>query len=126
MTKLSLAMAYTQQAFKRQADNRHQLLIQGLAMMLEYHECRQKSENWSERQESCYNLGRMYHLLGLTHLAIVWYERCLELRFALSGQGELHPSEDFVSEAALALQGIWATSGNMGKASEVTEKHLVL
>ena len=126
MIKLSLALGYLHYALKRQADNRHQILMQGLAFLLEYYDCRQRSSIPSEKQEAEYNVAHAYHLLGLTHLAIPYYERCL----AISATAPVEKSgcgvEDFAHEAAFALQSFWAASGNMEKARELTEKWLVV
>lgn len=83
---------------------------------------RQGSQSALERQEANYNVGRAYHMLGLTHLAIPYYSRCLDRCF---DRQEADNEENFVREAALALQGIWAASGNMEKAREVTQEWLV-
>lgn len=121
---MSLALGYLHQAFKRQADNRHKLLVQGLSLMLEYHECRQATGTLSERRESFFNMGRFYHMLGLTHLAVPYYERCLDLHNPMQQGSDGPASESFACEAALALQGIWAVNGDSHRAIEVTEKWL--
>ena len=97
--------------------------MQGMAYLLEYYYCRQRSNRSSEKQEAEYNVAHAYHLLGLTHLAIPYYERCLALSKAVQVEGF---GEDFAQEAAFVLQSFWAKNGNMEKAREVTEKWLVL
>lgn len=67
-------------------------------------------------------------MLGLTHLAIPYYQRCL----ALSPDVQVDcpilgcAAEDFAVEAAYALQGLWAASGEMEKALTVTQTWLVI
>lgn len=124
--KLSLALGYIHQALKRQAENRHQLLVQGLALLLDYHDTRQELGQLTEKQESCYNVGRTFHLLGLTHLAVPYYERCLSLSYEISTAEEDGEIPDFATDAALALQSIWAAAGNTEKAKQVTERWLQL
>lgn len=124
--KLSLALAYLHYALKRQAENRHHILMQGFAFLSEYYDSRQQSKSYSERQEAEFNVGHAYHILGLTHLAIPFYERCLDLSSAVQTQKMDLAGEDFAQEAAFALQGFWAASGNLGKAKEVTERFLVV
>jgi len=126
MIKLSLALGYLHYALKRQADNRHHILIQGLTLLLDYYDDRGRSNSASERQEGEYNVAHAYHLLGLTHLAIPYYERCLDLSTAVQPGSLNCQAEDFAFEAAVNLQGHWAASGNMEKAREVTEKWLVI
>ena len=124
--KLSLGLGYIHHAFRRQADNRHQLLTQGIALLLEYHEDRKQVGNKSEQQESWYNLGRAYHLVGLSHLAVPYYEKCLELGLNMKNIDDMQGGQDFSVEAALALQGIWAASGDMQRAEAVTRRWLEL
>lgn len=126
MIKLSLALGYLHYALKRQADNRHHILMQGLAFLLEYYDYRQLSNRCSEKQEAEYNVAHAYHLLGLTHLAIPYYERCLAMSVAAQLEDSGHGAEDFAKEAAFALQNFWAASGNMEKARELTKKWLVI
>lgn len=126
MIKLSLALGYLHYALKRQADNRHHLLMQGLAFLLEYYDCRKRSSRFSEKQEAEYNVAHAYHLLGLTHLAIPYYERCLAMSAAAQVEKLDCGTENFAKEAAFAMQNLWAASGNMKKARELTEKWLVV
>ena len=124
--KLSLALGYIHHALKRQADNRHQILMQGFAFLFEYHDHREDEGGSSEKQEAAYNVARAYHMLGLTHLATPYYERCLMLSEFVQKEYYRTRVEDFAQEAALALQEIWATSGNEEQALEVTERWLQL
>ena len=126
MIKLSLALGYIHYALKRQAENRHQILMQGLGFLLEYYDDRSRSGDPFEQQEAEYNVGHVYHLLGLTHLAVPYYERCLDLKKAVQKATSKNRVEDFALEAAVNLQCLWAASGNASKAREVTEKYLVL
>lgn len=123
MINLSLALSYVHYAIKRQADNRHHLVMQGFAFLFTYYNIRQRSLSHLERQEANYNVARTYHMLGLTHLAIPYYTRCLDLSFNVQ---KAYTEENYVREAALALQGLWAASGNIEKAQEVTYEWLVL
>ena len=97
--------------------------MQGLAFLLEYYDCRRRSNILSVRQEAEYNVAHAYHLLGLTHLAVPYYERCLEMSAQVESGCE---AEDFAREASFNLQNFWAASGNKGKARELTEKWLVI
>lgn len=126
MIKLSLGLAYLHYALKRQSENRHYLMMQGFSFLQNYYNDRHMSKVPSERQEAEFNLGRAYHMLGLTHLAIPYYERCLDLSQAFNDEGSESNLEDYAQEAAFTLQGIWATSGRTELAQAVTEKWLVV
>ena len=126
MINLSLALGYLHYAVKRQSENRHHLVMQGFAFLFAYYNVRQHSNVVSEREEAEYNVARAYHMLGLSHLAIPYYERCLALAAQAHVVGHNDTTESYVREAAVALQGLWATSGDYQLAREVTEKWLVL
>ncbi|KAL8879831.1 MAG: hypothetical protein Q9198_002637 [Flavoplaca austrocitrina] len=119
---LSLALAYIQHAFKRQSENRHHLITQGLNFLFTYYELRHETAIQSEHQEAEFNVARTYHMLGLTHLAIPYYERCL----ALQTDRYEDRGVDFALEAAFALRGIWAANEQMIKVLEVTSRYLVM
>lgn len=94
---LPIALCYIHHALKRQAENRHYLILQGLSFMSLYRKvrCQKKidqaaatdaneetqneASSLSECQEVEFNYGRVYHSLGLLHQAIPCYERVLEL-----------------------------------------------
>ncbi|KAI4287069.1 MAG: hypothetical protein L6R35_003675 [Caloplaca aegaea] len=122
---LSLALAYVQHAMKRQSTNRHQLIAQGLTFLFDYYDLRRRSRNLSEREEAEFNVARTYHMLGLTHLAIPFYERCLANN---SGPQAIPASigNHFAAEAAFALRNIWAANKEMGKASDIGRRYFVL
>lgn len=126
MINLSLALAYIHHAIKRQAENRHHLIMQGFAFLFAYHDIRQVSSSAPERQEASFNVARVYHMLGMTHLAVPYYLQCLDIRRCVQHVGLDPGIEDFTRDAAIALQGIWVASGNVDKARDVTEEWLTL
>lgn len=158
---LSVALCYIHHSFKRQSENRHYLIMQGLSFMHEYRRVREKQGTLlQEKQEMEYNFARVWHTLGLAHLAVEGYQRALKLGEQIqthhhhhhqateNGQGQgqgdmvmrdgddtdhhLQRSntatlvEDFSREAAVALQGIYALSGDFASARDVTAKWLVI
>ena len=123
--KLFLALGYLHYALKRQADNRQQILIQGLAFLMDYYDIQIHSEQTAQMQEAEYNVAHAYHLLGLVHLAIPYYARCLALRVSPSSLSP-HFGRGFADEAALNLQGIWAVNGEYELARDITERWLVM
>ncbi len=122
MVNLSLALSYIQHALKRQAENRHFQLMQGLSFLYAYYDQRQASPIAQEKQEAEFNLGRAFHMLGLLHLAIPYYERCIAYRADIA-ESEF---EDFSREGAMALQEIYVSTGDLKAAQRVTEEHLVI
>lgn len=146
---LSIALCYIHHALKRQSENRHYLIMEGVAFMHEYRRVREKEGSLpQERQEMEFNFARMYHMLGIAHLATEGYHRVLALgeevqRYSrertrtadgedtvmdeADGRGtEASFVEDFSREAAMALQGIYAMNGDVKAAKDVTEKWLVI
>lgn len=129
---LSIATMYIQNAMKRQTDNRQYGIMQGLSFLYNYHDMRTRTGGMLERQEAEFNVGRTWHMLGLTHLAINSYEKAMALSKAvddenkqkhLNGQGA---AENFAREAAFALMNIYAITGNDATARQITEEWLVL
>lgn len=119
----SIGLAYLHHAFKRQSDNRHHLVLQGFSFLQNYYEARHGACSPLLKDEANFNIGRAYHTIGLSHLAIPYYERCLSDQHQESvGVASRH----FQGEAAMALQNIWAASGNVQKARMVTDRWLNL
>jgi general transcription factor 3C polypeptide 3 (transcription factor C subunit 4) len=133
---LSIGLCYIHHAVKRQSENRHYMIFQGLSFMTLYRESREKEGCLLvELQEVEVNFGRLYHSLGLLHQATIAYERALEIGERIQAEAAGRKAagesingfvEDFSSEAAVALQNIYALSGDTLGAREVTEKYLVV
>lgn len=126
MIHLSIALSYLHHAFKRQSDSRNHLTTQGFSFLYSYYDIRQKSLATYERQEADYNMARAFHMLGLTHLAVPFYERCLDRITDSHRSCSNHSSEDFTREAAYALQGIWAMDGEVNRARQLSETWLIM
>ncbi|CAO2656315.1 Nn.00g051180.m01.CDS01 [Neocucurbitaria sp. VM-36] len=129
---LSIGVAYIQHAMKRLSENRQYQIQQGLAFVYRYYELRTKDDIAIHCQEAEFNVGRMWHGLGLVTLALPAYERCIELRMRVKQEAEDRCSngswahEDFATEAAFAIQSIYAVSGNFEGARKITEDVLVI
>jgi tetratricopeptide (TPR) repeat protein len=150
---LSIALSYMHHTLLRTCSNRHTMLLQGWAFFQQYADARrewaqrklqeqQKGQNdgVSEREldlegleelierEIEYNRARCYHMLGLADLAIRSYEKMLSLAVpsTRAGQEGSMMHTDFAMDAAYAISTIYATSGNMEMARDVTEKYLVV
>ncbi|PYH50085.1 tetratricopeptide repeat protein [Aspergillus saccharolyticus JOP 1030-1] len=150
---LSIALCYIHQSLKRQSENRHYLIMQGLSFMQEYRRVRERPGTLlSERQEMEFNFARVWHTLGLAHLAAEGYHRVLDIGKQIQAQakpasqlstglmtdtdvvmadasaGVDNPAfvEDFSREAAVALQNLYAFSGDIRSAQQVTAQWLVI
>lgn len=129
---LSIGVAYIQHAMKRLSENRQYQIQQGLSFVYRYYDLRTKSPHAIHRQEAEFNVGRMWHSLGLVALALPAYERCAALREQV--KQELQDQcqygnwghEDFSTDAAFAMQSIYAISGNFEGALDVTQRLLVI
>jgi len=132
IVNLSIALCYIQHAMKRQSENRQYQVQQGLAFLFRYYELRAKGNVAVHIQEAEFNIGRAWHALGLTHLALPAYERCIEMSGRVREEqqnrenGEVEAVEDFTAEASFAIQTILALTGNFEGARKVTEQGLVI
>ncbi|KAJ5157041.1 uncharacterized protein N7482_008141 [Penicillium canariense] len=153
---LSIALCFIHHSQKRQSENRHYLIMQGLSFMHEYRRVRAKrGASMQECQEVEFNFARMWHGLNLAHLAIEGYERVLKIgeeiqqqtREQLAGPsisatdgadvdmdraGDVAVTagqnfvEDFSHEAAFALQCLYVLGDDTNTAKDVTDKWLVI
>jgi general transcription factor 3C polypeptide 3 (transcription factor C subunit 4) len=149
---LSIALCFIHHSHKRQCDNRHYLIMQGLSFMHDYRRVRAKrGATLQERQEVEFNFARVWHGLNLSHLAVEGYERVLQIGEEIQQQALKQPKgsrddadvdmdgasgsavtssqnfvEDFSREAAFALQCLHVFGGDTGTAKDVTEKWLVI
>jgi general transcription factor 3C polypeptide 3 (transcription factor C subunit 4) len=156
VVNLCIATAYLQMGMKRQSENRHWQIYQGIAFLQRYVELRRESVSKIHQQEAIYNVGRSWHLLGIMHLAVPEYEKALAMaeevraeakekaketaRLREGGRVRREESDDdedeeeeeeidaeeFTQEAAFALMQILAMNNNEKAARKVAEKWLVM
>lgn len=128
MINLMVGLCYAHHALKRGAENRQHLILESLTFVNAYYDSRKLSSKVEERQEAHYNMARIYHMLGLSHLALPYYllvlEEVQEVQHA--GVEEEQAHEDLVTEAAYNLRTMYSLAGNLELASAITEKWLVL
>lgn len=124
----SIAIAYMQHAMKRQSENRQYQIQQGLAFLHRYHELRTRADIAIQVQEAEFNVARVWHMLGLFHLALPAYERVLSLRERVCTERAKGgwDSEDFTTDAAFAVQTILALAEDFYGARKLTKKWLVI
>ncbi|KAF2501798.1 TPR-like protein [Lophium mytilinum] len=128
---LCIGLCYVQHAMKRQSENRQFQVQQGMAFVVRYYELRTKEDIAVLVQEAEFNMGRVWHLLGLSQLAMPCYRKCIELGPKVRAEHEKGEQsgdavEDFSAEAAFAIQTILALAGDFEGARKVTEEALVI
>lgn len=128
---LSIGMAYFQHALKRLSENRQYQIQQGIAFVTRYYDLRTSQKVALHVQEAEFNVGRLYHGLGLMSQAVPYYQRCLALsdqvqREASTQDHEHGGVEDFAAEAAYALQTIYVLGEDFESAFEVSMSNLVI
>ena len=82
-------------------------------------------------QEAAYNMGRAAHHLGLLHLAVQYYQKCLnsnsdgcEEDLQSAGQQQQHPHVGLKREAAFNLSLIYRLTGADKLAAQVLRQHV--
>ncbi|KAI5301344.1 transcription factor TFIIIC subunit tfc4, partial [Ascosphaera pollenicola] len=124
---LSIGLSYIHHSLKRQSDNRHYLIMQGLSFMKEYERALNNSKDLLKQQEAQFNIARVWHMLGLAHLAINGYRRCLEIGTLIEERRKEDSwSENFSRDAAYALQCLHLFSGDSLAAKNITETYLTI
>ncbi|KAL2868802.1 tetratricopeptide repeat protein [Aspergillus lucknowensis] len=84
---LSIGLCYIHHSMKRQSENRHYQIMQGLSFMNEYRRIRERPASLLvEQQEMEFNFARVWHTLGLTHLAVEGYQRVLDISKQIQAQ----------------------------------------
>jgi general transcription factor 3C polypeptide 3 (transcription factor C subunit 4) len=131
MLNFSIGLAYISLSLKRQADNRQYQIQQGFTHLQRYHETRKRSPQAILRQEAEFNMGMVYHSLGIFHQALPAFENALALSEEVQEEGSEKgipkgEIEDFGVEAAMAMRSIMAFNGDAKSAHAMTEKYLVL
>uniref|UniRef100_A0A1A8N1X5 General transcription factor IIIC, polypeptide 3 n=2 Tax=Nothobranchius pienaari TaxID=704102 RepID=A0A1A8N1X5_9TELE len=119
MLSLCVGLTFLHMASQKYVAKRHALVLQGFSFLWRYVELR------GECQESMYNLGRALHQMGLTHLAIHYYQKALALP-AQKLDGIEDDQVDLSREIAFNLSLIYQASGNMEMARQLIKKHCVV
>uniref|UniRef100_A0A671M334 General transcription factor IIIC, polypeptide 3 n=1 Tax=Sinocyclocheilus anshuiensis TaxID=1608454 RepID=A0A671M334_9TELE len=109
---LVVGLTFFHMACQRFVMKRHPLIVQGFSFLWHYVDLR------GHCQESLYNIGRALHQLGLSHLAIHYYEKALTLP-PLKLEGIDDDQVDLRREIAYNLSLIYQSSGNKEMARHV-------
>ncbi|XP_041835143.1 general transcription factor 3C polypeptide 3 [Melanotaenia boesemani] len=116
---LCLGLTFFHMASQKYVAKRHVLVVQGFSFLWRYVELR------GECQESIYNLGRALHQMGLTHLAIHYYQKALTLP-AKRLDGIADDQVDLKKEIAFNLSLIYSASGNVEMARQLITTHCIV
>lgn len=118
LTLLTQGVLHLHRSLQRQTNNRHLQIVQGLSYLLDYRDTR-KHVGSVEDQETLYNLGRAFHMLGLSSFAAEYYHRVLDV-------ASVPGAYDLRREASYNLHLIYTMSGNPALARSVIDEHLVI
>ncbi|KAI5958309.1 TFC4 [Candida theae] len=124
MICLVLGLAHVHRSMQRLSSNRHIQLLQGISILLEYKTNRLCSTpTIYEIQEVEYNFGRLFHMLGLTSLAVGHYNSVLRIS---DNNENIDDDYDLKWEAAYNLSLIYSINGNSQMSRHLTEKYLAM
>ncbi|XP_027866986.1 general transcription factor 3C polypeptide 3 isoform X2 [Xiphophorus couchianus] len=116
---LYVGLTFFHMASQKYVAKRHALVLQGFSFLWRYVELR------GACQESMYNLGRALHQMGLTHLAIHYYQKALLLP-AWKLDGISGDQVDLRREIAFNLSLIYQASGNTEMARQLIRTHCTI
>lgn len=116
-----LGLAHVHRSMQRLSTNRHLQLLQGISYILEYRDLRLKNATDYEKQEIEYNIGRLFHMIGLTTPAVEHYEKALSYHDKLEDK-----NYDLLMETAYNLTLIYNINGNSELARDITFKYLTI
>lgn len=120
MINLSLGLAYVHHGMKRQSANRQYLILQGQAFIWQYAEQAVNPDDPSSSNEIYYNIGRLFHLLGMTSMALKYYSIVTDQRGTSSKDTDIY----LLSKANQAISLL--SVSNKSKALRVIKDSLVL
>lgn len=116
---LFVGLTFFHMASQKFVAKRHTLVLQGFSFLWRYVELR------GECQESMYNLGRALHQMGLTHLAMHYYQKALLLP-AKKLEGIPGDQVDLRREIAFNLSLIYQASGAVEMARYLLNTHCII
>jgi len=117
LINLLIGVTFIHMASQKFATKRHSLVVQACAFFHQYIQLRGKC------QETCYNLGRAMHQLGLFHAAIHYYKEALEMNPCIDNENQVF---DLKREVAFNLSLIYRNSGSPLMAQMIMQKYLTV
>ncbi|CCF57694.1 hypothetical protein KAFR_0D00470 [Kazachstania africana CBS 2517] len=114
MVNLLMGLAHIHRSMQRLTASRHFQILHGLRYLYRYYDLRQKCYSVLEKQEADYNIGRAFHLIGLTSIAVFYYNKVLNN----------YDDRKLKRHAAYNSLIIYQESGNTELANYTMEKYL--
>jgi general transcription factor 3C polypeptide 3 (transcription factor C subunit 4) len=122
MVNLSLGLAYVHHGLKRQSSNRQYLILQGQTFISQYADLAYASGDVSTLAEMHYNVGRLFHLIGMASMAMKYYSLAMHADKDGKGSG---PGDIAVLSTANQLMSLLSV-GNRDKALALVKDNLTL
>ena len=122
MQAFQIGLAYLQRSMQRQTDNRQFQIVQAMCFFQKYYGMRASHPDAGVRQEGDFNMAKVYHFLGLPHLAVPLYEKVLRA----SDEGGVDPKYDLGSMAAFNLHLIYMQGGASKMARHVLHRYITI
>jgi general transcription factor 3C polypeptide 3 (transcription factor C subunit 4) len=120
LVAMLLGILYAQIANQRFTNRKQNLLVQAMNYMEKY----QKTREPEAEAEILYNIGRMYHQIGIISVAKKYYERALAVSNPFIE--EHREMLDLKREIAYNLHVIYRQSGNRAMARKMLYDHIVI
>ncbi|CAB4253322.1 similar to Saccharomyces cerevisiae YGR047C TFC4 One of six subunits of the RNA polymerase III transcription initiation factor complex (TFIIIC) [Maudiozyma barnettii] len=114
MVNLLMGLCHTHRSMQRLTANRHFQFLHGLRYLYRYYDIRSTMYSELESQEADYNVGRAFHLMGLTSIAITYYNKVLTD----------YKDDKLKKHAAYNSIVIYQGSGNIKLANHIMEQYL--
>ncbi|KAF2074468.1 hypothetical protein CYY_004213 [Polysphondylium violaceum] len=114
LINLLIGVIVLSQVMGRQHPNRHKVANVSFAFFYKYAKIR------GECEETNYNIGRAFHQLGISNMAIHYYE------LVLNSSEEIDPDHSLKQEAAFNLSLLYKSQGNIALANEILNKYVVV
>lgn len=120
LVALLIGITYMSIAQQKYTTKKHMLISQAISFLNEYAKIREP-EAYNEIQ---YNLGRLHHQFGMSHIAIFYYKEVLRFSNELC---ESHPKHlNLTREAAYNLYLIYRRAGNRDLARKILHDYIVI
>lgn len=120
LVALLLSIIYAQIASQKYSSRKQYLILQAISFIERYQELREPEA----LNEIYYNFGRLYHQIGILHIAKSYYEKALTVTNSLI---EKYPHYlDLKMEIAFNLHLIYKASGNRMMARKCIRDNIVI
>ncbi|RTG88192.1 general transcription factor 3C polypeptide 3 (transcription factor C subunit 4) [Schistosoma bovis] len=116
---LLLAVGFLSMSMQKHIGSRHLAVLQAVGFLGEYKRLR------GDCQEVYYNIARACHQLSITHMAIHYYEKVLDME-PIGNNPEEKSLTNLYKEAAFNLALLYRTNGNPSMARHILQKYVII